>query len=89
MPESNSFPFWSFSTACWWQAQELPRDNLGTSTKSSLGSTLTLFEIPSNAAAEVMAALKGKPAPAVEDEVEEVSDSRRTAPGRALGGNRK
>ncbi len=55
-----------------WQGQELPRDNLGTSTKNSLGSTLTLFEVPSNAAAEVLAALKGKPAPAVEDETEEV-----------------
>lgn len=55
-----------------WQAQELPRDNLSTSTKNSLGSTLTLFEVPSNAAAEVLAALKGKPAPAVEDEADEV-----------------
>ena len=55
-----------------WQGQELPRDNLCTSTKNSLGSTLTLFEVPSNAAAEVLAALKGKPAPTVEDEAEEV-----------------
>ncbi|MGN5594867.1 hypothetical protein [Stutzerimonas nitrititolerans] len=55
-----------------WQGQELPRDNLGTSTKNSLDSTLPLFEEPSNAAAEVLAALKGKPAPAVEDETEEV-----------------
>ncbi len=55
-----------------WQAQELPRDSLGTSTKNSLGSTLTLFEVPSNAAAEVLAALKGKPAPGLEDEVEDI-----------------
>lgn len=55
-----------------WQAQELPRDNLGTSSKNSLGSTLTLFEVPSSAAAEVLAALKGKPVPAVEEEAEEV-----------------
>ena len=55
-----------------WQGQELLRDNLGTSTKNSLGSTLTLFEVPSKAAAEVLAALKGKPAPALEDEAEEV-----------------
>lgn len=54
-----------------WQQQELPRDNLGTSTKNSLGSTLTLFEVPSSAAAEVIAALKGKPVPQVEDEAEE------------------
>ena len=33
---------------------------------------LTLFEVPSSAAAEVLAALKGKPAPAVDDEAEEV-----------------
>src|SRR3546814_10172519 len=55
-----------------WQTQELPRDSVGTSTKNSLGSTLTLFEVPSSAAAEVLAALKGKPAPVVEDEAEEV-----------------
>jgi restriction system protein len=55
-----------------WQKQELPRDSLGTSTKNSLGSTLTLFEVPSSAATEVLAALKGKPVPAMEDEAEEV-----------------
>src|SRR5699024_941683 len=55
-----------------WQTLELPRDSLGTSTKNSLGSTLTLFEVPSSAATEVLAALKGKPVPAVEDEAEEV-----------------
>lgn len=55
-----------------WQTQELPRDSLGTSTKNSLGSTLTLFEVPSSAATEVLAALKGKPVPVVEDEAEEV-----------------
>ncbi|MGE4336112.1 MAG: restriction endonuclease, partial [Pigmentiphaga sp.] len=54
-----------------WQAQELPRDSLGTSTKNSLGSTLTLFEVPSSAAVEVLAALKGKPVPPVEDDAEE------------------
>ncbi|MFZ1181351.1 MAG: restriction endonuclease [Herbaspirillum sp.] len=55
-----------------WQAQELPRDSLGISTKNSLGSTLTLFEVPPSAATEVLAALKGKPAPMVEEDVEEV-----------------
>ncbi|MDH1812865.1 restriction endonuclease [Comamonas aquatica] len=54
-----------------WQMQELLRDSLAVSTKNSLGSTLTLFEVPPNAAAEVLAALKGKPAPAVEEEAEE------------------
>lgn len=55
-----------------WQTQELPRDSLGTSTKNSLGSTLTLFEVPSGAAAEVLAALKGRPLQSVADESEEV-----------------
>lgn len=55
-----------------WQAQELPRDSLGASTKNSLGSTLTLFEVPSNAATDVLDALKGKPVPAMEDEASEV-----------------
>ena len=55
-----------------WQAHELLRDNLSTSSKNSLGSTLTLFEVPSSAAAEVLATLKGKPASAVEEEAEEV-----------------
>ncbi|MCI3208432.1 restriction endonuclease [Pandoraea sp. LA3] len=55
-----------------WQSQELPRDNLGTSSKNSLGSTLTLFEVPSGVAAEVLAALGGGPVPAEGDETEEV-----------------
>lgn len=55
-----------------WHPQELPRDSLGTSTKNSLGSISTVFEIPTGAADEVLAALKGKPVPAVEDEAEEV-----------------
>lgn len=55
-----------------WQPQELSRDSFGTSTKNSLGSTLTLFEVPPGAAAEILAALKGKPVPVAEDEVEEV-----------------
>ncbi|CTP93396.1 restriction endonuclease [Xanthomonas translucens pv. poae] len=54
-----------------WQKQELPRDSLSATTKNSLGSTLTLFEIPPSAAAEVLAALKGKPAPVADDEAEE------------------
>jgi len=55
-----------------WQDQELPRDSLGTSTKNSLGSTLTLFEVPPSGAIDVHAALKGKPSPAVDVEAEEV-----------------
>jgi restriction system protein len=54
-----------------WQTQELPRDSLGTSTKNSLGSISTVFEIPTIAADEVLAVLKGKPAPVLEDEAED------------------
>jgi restriction system protein len=57
-----------------WHTQELPRDSLGASTKNRLGPTLTLFEVPSSAAAEVLAALKGKPAPAVEEDEEDVEE---------------
>lgn len=55
-----------------WQSQELPRDSLGSSTKNSLGSTLTLFEVPPSGAIDVQAAMKGKPSPAADVEVEEV-----------------
>lgn len=55
-----------------WNAQELPRDRLGTSTKNSLGSTLTLFEVPSVAAVEVLAVLQGQPTPIADDGSEEV-----------------
>ena len=55
-----------------WQDQELPRNSLSTSTKNSLGSTLTLFEVPPSGAIDVHAALKGKPSPAVDVEAEEV-----------------
>ncbi|WP_454692409.1 restriction endonuclease [Achromobacter aloeverae] len=54
-----------------WQSEELSRDSLSNSTKNSLGSTLTLFEVPSSSASEVLAALNGKPIPVVEDEAEE------------------
>lgn len=51
-----------------WQADDLPRDRLGITTKNSLGSTLTVFEVPAPAMADVLAALKGKPAAAVSDD---------------------
>lgn len=53
-----------------WQEQELSRDKLSTSTKNSLGSTLTVFEVPARAAEEVLAAMKGAelPEPDVESE---------------------
>lgn len=51
-----------------WQARELPRDSLASPTKNSLGSTLTLFEVPASAAADVLVTLKGKPAPPESDD---------------------
>lgn len=56
-----------------WQDQELDRDQLSAGTKNSLGSTLTVFEVPAPAAAEVLAAAKGKPAPVPEVEDEEAA----------------
>lgn len=55
-----------------WQSHELARDALGVSTKNSLGSVLTLFVVPSAAANDVLAASKGKPAPEVVEETDEV-----------------
>lgn len=57
-----------------WETQELPRDSLSTGTKNSLGSTLTLFEVPAGAASEVLAALKGQPTAEAEDSDEAVTD---------------
>lgn len=55
-----------------WQSQELARDSFSSTTKNSLGSTLTVFEVPSSAVTEILSVLKGKPAPIAEDDVEEV-----------------
>ncbi len=56
-----------------WQTREVPRDSLGISAKNSLGSTLTLFEVPSIPMTEMLAALKGNPILApVKDDAEEV-----------------
>lgn len=54
-----------------WQPLELSREKLGVTTKNSLGSTLTVFEVPARAAAEVLAALKGGPAPEPDDVTDE------------------
>lgn len=58
-----------------WQAHELPRDILSTSTKNSLGSTLTVFLVPENATAEIIAALTGSPS-VIEgkDDEEDIAD---------------
>jgi restriction system protein len=55
-----------------WEARELPRDSLSVSTKNSLGSISTLFEIAALAVEEVLAVLKGKPVPDVEDDSEDI-----------------
>lgn len=55
-----------------WLAHEVSRDNLGTATKNSLGSTLTIFEVPSVAMREVMAVSSGTNPSITEDDSEEV-----------------
>lgn len=65
---------------------EIDRDDLSTQTKNSLGSTLTLFQIPVSSTNEVLAVLKRGPAKAQElestvidqeaEEEEEVRDTR-------------
>jgi restriction system protein len=57
-----------------WKTKELPRDSLGVNTKNSLGSTLTVFEVPPSAAAEMLAVLNGKPALVEEDAEEAIVD---------------
>lgn len=63
----------SLARAVQWQAQELQRDSLSTGSKNSLGSTLTVFEVPSSAAVEVLAVLNGTPRAPAKDEPEETA----------------
>nr|WP_225562412.1 restriction endonuclease [Pseudoxanthomonas sp. PXM04] len=58
-----------------WQSQEISRDKLNTSTKNILGSTLTLFEVPLDAATEVLEVSKGeRPLSEVDDSEASASD---------------
>lgn len=60
-----------------WQPLEVARDGLGTAAKNSLGSTLTIFEVPDSAATELLAASSGKPVPSAPESdfaTEEVGD---------------
>lgn len=61
----------SLTRAVQWQPREVSRDSLSTSTKNSLGSTLTVFELPPSAAEEVLATVKGNPSPRVDEETAE------------------
>ncbi|WIX32854.1 hypothetical protein QO259_18950 [Salinicola sp. JS01] len=54
-----------------WQSQELVRDSLGTGTKNSLCSTLTMLEVLPSAKDEIPAALKGELTLVVEESSEE------------------
>lgn len=54
-----------------WEPTEVERDRLGTATRNSLGSTLTVFQVPAHASNEVLAVLKGESAP--EQPAEDVS----------------
>ncbi len=51
-----------------WKAMEVPRDALATATKNSLGSTLTLFQLPEKAAEDVWRAATGEGGEPSEDE---------------------
>ncbi|ABE50868.1 restriction endonuclease [Methylobacillus flagellatus] len=42
-----------------WQTQELARDDLSTPSKNSLGSTMTVFEVPAAVATEILGILQG------------------------------
>lgn len=44
-----------------WEPTEVDRDRLGTSTRNSLGSTLTVFQVPAHASSEVLVVLSGQP----------------------------
>jgi restriction system protein len=55
-----------------WSPGDIDRDVLGTGSKNSLGSTLTLFQVPEFAAQDLLSALEGgKAAPKPSDEVAE------------------
>lgn len=43
-----------------WRGREVPRDELESTTKNSLGSTLTVFKIPEHAARDLLARQEGK-----------------------------
>lgn len=54
-----------------WQTNEVDRDDLSTASKNSLGSTLTVFQVPTFACDELLAASTGKPLPpTASDEIE-------------------
>lgn len=59
-----------------WQPGEIGRDLLGTATKNSLGSTLTVFLLPETAAAELRAVAAGQPlTEPAEDAADDAVDS--------------
>lgn len=55
-----------------WQVGEVNRDDLSTASKNSLGSTLTVFRVPTFACDELLAATRGEPvSPAPSEEIDE------------------
>ncbi len=57
-----------------WSTTEVQRDHLSSSARNSLGSTLTVFEVPPAVASEVTAILVGKPASKTQEAEELVTD---------------
>lgn len=58
-----------------WQAKELPRDSLSIAAKNSLGSVLTVFEVPHVVAEEIRGAFEGTSLVAPTTEVEESEET--------------
>lgn len=59
LPESE--PGLTIARKVQWERREVVRDALSASARNSLGSTLTLFEVPGDTADELLAALKDQP----------------------------
>src|SRR5690625_1114739 len=57
-----------------WLEREIPRDDLSQPTKNSLGSTLTVFQLPDRATHELLARKDGTPATPADDELIESDD---------------
>ena len=59
-----------------WAPGDIDRDSLGTASKNSLGSTLTLFQVPDFAAQDLLAAMEGSsgPSESEEDAEQETAD---------------
>jgi restriction system protein len=58
-----------------WKQEEVSRDSLGTSARNSLGSTLTVFKVPKNAAQELLSSHAGPKPAAPADPESDIPDA--------------